>query len=295
MNNDWGWEAAANGALSGAMWGFGYTKGVEAAGISPLSYAGQSAISSTVNYAMPSTSVPITDKFSINASPAFGLGPNGLTGGFNMTGMYSNGDLSIAAGIGAGDNYWGWNAFAAYAGWGGGYGRTTYSSTEVFSKQLGTQNVATYTFYFNHNSFSISNDKWGDKHDRWRTSAAELTIGNWSIGTYLYTNDGEDASNEWLDKSENCVPPWPVGRNKNDGKSTWTNGRPYYAPLWVGYRNGNQITRAGISREWVHNMTQNLVHKQRFGNQNYYMSYDEFRRGTYFYSGYRNPLSIWDR
>jgi hypothetical protein len=58
--------------------------------------------------------------------------------------------------------------------------------------------------------------------------------------------------------------------------------------------NGNQITRIGISRQWVHNMTQNLVHKG-FGDQNYYMFYDEFRRSTHFYTGYRNSLSIWDR
>jgi hypothetical protein len=34
---------------------------------------------------------------------------------------------------------------------------------------------------------------------------------------------------------------------------------------------------------------------QGFGRQNYYMSYDEFQSGGYFYTGYRNPLSLWDR
>jgi hypothetical protein len=168
----------------------------------------------------------------------------------------------------------------------------------VYGKQLGLQRIGTYTAYFNHNSFSISNDLWGDKGDRWRTSAAELTIGKWSIGTYLYTNDGREESGDMQDRSENCVPPKFLGifnsRNKNEGLSTWANGRPYSAPLWVGYRNGNQITRIGISREWIHNNTQNFVH-QRFGKANYYMSYDEFRRSTYFYTGYRNPLSLWDR
>ena len=51
--------------------------------------------------------------------------------------------------------------------------------------------------------------------------------------------------------------------------------------------------RIGFSSEIVHNLTQNMVHK--FMNTPYYMSYDEFRRGGYFYTGYRNPLSLWDR
>jgi hypothetical protein len=43
----------------------------------------------------------------------------------------------------------------------------------------------------------------------------------------------------------------------------------------------------------VHNLTQNMTHK--FMDTPYYMSYDEFRKGGYFYTGYRNPLSLWDR
>jgi len=143
------------------------------------------------------------------------------------------------------------------------------------------------------NSFSVSNDHFGDGGDRQRTSAVELTVGKWSIGTYLYTNDGEKASEGMQDKTDECVPPWPVGKNKNAGLSTWTNGRPYFAPLWIGYRNGNQIIRIGTSQKWVHNITQNWVH-HGFGKQNYYMSYDEFKSGPYFYTGYRNPFSLWD-
>ncbi|MDR1090407.1 MAG: hypothetical protein LBL79_04960 [Prevotella sp.] len=65
------------------------------------------------------------------------------------------------------------------------------------------------------------------------------------------------------DPSENCVPPWPVGKNKNEGLSTWKNGRVYFAPAWFGYRskNGNQTTRIGFSHPMVQNLTQN----QAFG------------------------------
>lgn len=260
---------------------------------------GSMAINTVANHIMPPIYMPIGDHFGIGISPAFGLGASGLTGGFNLTGVYSNGDFSISAGIGAGDNYWGWNATATYAGWGGGYGQTSYGASEVMGQQLGAQRIGTYSAYFNYNSFSISNDLWGDKGDRWRTSAAELTIGKWSVGTYLYTNDGKEASRggpknkPMIDESPNCIPPCPVGIKRSGEKETWTNGRPYSAPFWVGYRNGNQITRLGFSHEIVHNLTQNMVHK--FMSTPYYMSYDEFRRGAYFYTGYRNPLSLWDR
>jgi hypothetical protein len=95
-----------------------------------------------------------------------------------------------------------------------------------------------------------------------------------------------------IDESENCIPSWPVGRKISGKIQTWKNGRPYLAPLWIGYRNGNQIIRFGFSHRTVHNMTQNMVHK--FMDTPYYMMYDEFRAGGYFYTGYRNPLSLWD-
>lgn len=64
---------------------------------------------------------------------------------------------------GAGQNYWGWNAGVTCKGWGAGYGQTSYGASEVMGHQLGTQRVGTYTAYFNHNSFSLSNDLWGNK------------------------------------------------------------------------------------------------------------------------------------
>lgn len=203
------------------------------------------------------------------------------------------GDWNLSAGAGVGKNYAGWNGNATYKGYGPGYGQTYYGSSDIDGHHFDTQTVGTFTGYFNHNSFSITNDLWGDKNDRWRTNSAELTLGDFSIGTYLYTNWGERDSGNNKDESEECVPPWPVGRNKNEGLSTWTNGRVYSAPLWLGYRIGNQISRIGFSHPIIHNLTQNWVHKG-FGHQNYYMNYDEFKTGLYLSSGYYNPFSLWE-
>jgi RHS repeat-associated protein len=304
---NWGWNAVAAGGIGAASAWLGYnTCGLGNAAWAPgqgitsstWNYVGSMAFNTAAGQIIPSMNIPIGNHFGLSVSPAFGLGASGLTAGMNLTGAYRNGDFGLAAGIGAGDNYWGWNASFDVGGYGGGYGQTTYAASEVMGHQLEMQRVGTYTALWEEGSFSISNDLWGDRRDRWRTSAAELNIGKFSVGTYLYTNWGESDSRNMTDKSENCKPPKFLGifnsRNKNEGLSTWTNGRPYFAPLWVGYRNGNQITRIGISRQWVHNNTQNWVH-QGFGKANYYMSYDEFKRGTYFYTGYRNPLSLWDR
>ncbi|MDL2223680.1 hypothetical protein LJB98_06280, partial [Bacteroidales bacterium OttesenSCG-928-M11] len=298
---NWGWSAIAAGGMGAASAWLGYnTAGLATGAITNATWTqvGSMGISAVANQIMPTMYIPIGSHFGLGISPGFGLGASGLIGSINVNGVYTNGDFSIGGGIGIGSTYWGWNASTTYKGYGIGYGQTYYGSSEVMEQQFGPQRVGTYTAFFNHNSFSISNDLWGDKEDRWRTSAAELTIGKWSVGTYLYTNwgekDSEGAPNiSKLDDNSNCVPPWPVGKNKNEGKGTWWNGRVYSAPLWVGYRHGNQITRMGLSHQTIHNLTQNLVHKG-FGNQNYYMSYDEFRGGGYFYTGYRSPFSLWD-
>jgi hypothetical protein len=154
-------------------------------------------------------------------------------------------------------------------------------------QNFGAQAVGTYTGYFNHNSFSISNDLWGDKEDRWRTSAVELTIGKWSIGTYIYTNWGA-RDGQGVDPDTEA----PLfGKSKNGG---WENGRVYFAPAWIGYRQRNQVTRIGFSHKMIQNLTQNLIHKT-IGKAPYFLNYDELKTSGYFYSGYHNPFSLWER
>lgn len=294
---DWGGKALAAGGIGAGMAWLGYNvPGLATGSItnSTWNQVGSMGINTMANQVMPSINVPLGSGFGLSMSPAFGLGAGGLTAGLNWGIMYVNGNFAIGGSTGIGQNYWGWNAAATYKGYGIGYGQTSYDASMVMGHQFSAQRVGSLTGFFNYNSFSISNDLWGDGGDRWRTSAAELTIGNWAVGTYLYTNNGYVASNNgWKDKSDNCIPPFPVGLKISGKKETWRNGRPYFAPFWVGYRNQNQITRVGFSHEIIHNLTQNMVHK--FMSTPYYMSYDEFRRGGYFYTGYRNSLSLWER
>jgi RHS repeat-associated protein len=126
MNNNLGWKAVGNGALTGLMWGLGYTAKIESAGISQLSYAGQSVVTSTVNSFMPSMNVSIGNNFSVNASFGLGVGPNGLAAGFNFSGTYHDGDFSLTGGIGISENRVSWGTGLTYDGFGASYYRTRY-------------------------------------------------------------------------------------------------------------------------------------------------------------------------
>jgi hypothetical protein len=78
---------------------------------------------------------------------------------------------------------------------------------------------------------------------------------------------------------------------KNRG---WVNGQVYFSPLWLGYRDGNTVSRIGYSHWRVQDATQNGVHKWvPFGRQQYYLGYDGFKAGYYLYSGYYNPFSLY--
>ena len=297
---NWGWSAVGAGGLGAASaWlgyntcGLGTTAWAPGQGITSATwnYVGSMAINTVANQIMPPMTVPLGNNFGLSISPAFGIGANGLNGGFSMSGIYSDGDLRLAAGIGAGGNYWGWNAGATYDGYGAGYGLTYYGNATGPDGGPNAQRVANLTAFWKGGSFTIQNDirKWGGDGDKWRSNAVELTIGKFSIGSYIYTNDGETASEGIQDAT--CLSPiW--GKNRGDKFSTWTYGETFSSPVWVGYRHGNQINRFGYSFRAAQDLQQNGVHKY-IGRQNFYTGYDNFQSGFYSYSGYYNPFSLW--
>ncbi|GAB6010243.1 polymorphic toxin type 23 domain-containing protein [Dysgonomonas reticulitermitis] len=297
--DNWGLQAIATGltvgftanALTagfvGAAWASNYS-GTFLGHFAP--YVGKMALATAYSQLMPPIAIPINDKFSLSISPGLGFGTSGLTGGVNIGVNYydEKRDISLSAGIGLGNNHWGWNASFSDEGYGLGYGRTYYSASNIDGQQYGKQTVGTITGYFNHNSFVFSNDALGDGEDRWRTNAVELNLGRFSIGTHLYTNWGSrDSNNKTNDKAA------PVLKNNKNG--AWVNGQVHFAPAWVGYRNKNgHTTRVGFSHPMVQNMTQNLIHKYVTPTP-YFLNYDNFSSGDYFYTGYHNPHSLWER
>lgn len=96
-----------------------------------------------------------------------------------------------------------------------------------------------------------------------------MSVGDFSFGSYIYTNDGKADSGGKDNESRTVDRNSPIwGKNRNKGFSTWKNGQVFSAPVWIGYRRGNQ---------------------------NFYLNYENFKTGGYFYSGYYNPLSLWGK
>ena len=284
---NWGWSSVQSGLCSALSSWIGYNT---IGGASMWSYIAQSSINTTINTFVPTVNIPIGNHFALSVSPAIGIGAGGLSAGLNIGGIYQNGDFSIGTNIGFSSNYWGWYGEIGINDFHAGYGRTQYGSTSAYGETIGYQTIGTVKLGYGDVSFALSNDLFGEKHqDRWRTSAAELSIGNFSIGTYVVTNDGKKESN-YMTNSE---PSLLLGLNKRFGAHT--KGEVYSAPLWIGYRYKNQITRLGYSHPFVQDLTQNAVHHYfKPGAAPDFVHYNNFNYGFFSYVGYYNPLSLWN-
>ncbi|MCL1932217.1 MAG: polymorphic toxin type 23 domain-containing protein [Candidatus Azobacteroides sp.] len=293
-NGDWGWKALGNGALSSVMWGIGYTGEVAKAGITPLSYAAQSAVSSTVNQFMPSMSIPIgNSNFSIGASFGLGISPNGLVGGVNFSGTYRNGDFALTGGIGASGNMSSVGGDISYGDVGVSYYETTYGGATGPDGKPNNQKLGGYGINIGEFSLRVENDLnfkikgvelGGDGGDRWRTSAVEIGIKNFVLGTSVYTNEPDGS----LDKN---------GYSKfwNRTKQAYADGTAYNSPLYVGVKQGGRVTRIGLNQPWIQDMTQNGVHLFLSKSSPLFPTpYGEYS-SAYRYSGYYNPYSLYYR
>lgn len=290
----WGWSSVQSGLMTAATSWLGYNT----AGLSSASGAitsstwkaiGQMGVNTLVNNVIPPLTIG-NGTWGLSISPAFGFGEGGLMSGMSFGFYYQKGEWSFMTNFGLSNSFYGFDISAKWKGLGLGYGRTFYASSDCLGANLGKQDVGSYTLFFPDGKFKISNDLWGDKEDRWRTSAAELTLKRLSLGTYIVTNYGErDGEGRNLEMKA----PWPIGENRN-GLGAWNNGKVYSAPFWIGIKTNGSVFRIGYNHETIQNMTQNLVHTTRIGPQSYYLNYTDLHRGIYSYFGYNNPLSIWN-
>ena len=293
---DWGWNAVGAGGLGAGtallsyytMGGFSLAAGGSLSG--GLSFAGNYMLSSTFNSFMPSFNIPISNNFSFSASLGLGFGSGTLGLGLNTSLNYTNGDFSASLGWGIGSgstgDYSGWGASARYKGWGLGYTRTNYSSAD-------NQVVGGVSLYFRDVSFRLENDFFGDGHDRFRSNAFELTVGNFTLGSNLYNNDvGEKAEIDYNGKMLNGKPNRPY---KGKPMGAWKEGQTYSSPLWIGIKGaGSTIYRFGYSHPMVQDRTQNVTHKfVPWARTQFFNRYDEFKKGFYNYTGFNNPYSLW--
>jgi hypothetical protein len=296
-NHDWGWKAVGAGAIGAGTALLGYYSGgaTSAASIAEgfsavsgghaatvaLGYSGRYVASAAISSMLPSMSIPIGNNFSVNISPGVGFGSSGLVGGVNVTGTYNDGTTAISGGYSVTGNSSSWSVGAMHNGYGGSYYRTTYGGNN-------SQTVGGIGLNFNKVSVRLENDFFGDRHDRWRSNAIEIGIGNFVFGTTLYNNDPAGEGQGVLNL------PDRRGNYNTGNYKAWENGKVYNSPWYAGYRSGNNVTRWGYSHPSAQDLTQNNVHRLvPFGRQNYYVDYSEFTSGPYMYSGFYNPYSLW--
>ncbi len=298
----WGWNAVGSGVVGAGMFMAGYYScGATSAGsfanvassasmqgsadTMALGFAGRAAASSAMSSILPSVSVPLGDNFSVNVSPGIGFGSGGFAVGVNASATYNDGTTVVTGGYGATGNSSSWSMGATHNGYGGSYYRTSYSGSN-------SQIVGGIGLNFNNVSVRLENDFFGDKHDRWRSNAIEIGIGNVVFGTTLYNNFPGPQSG--AENQDVVNIPDRRGNYNTDGYGAWRNGKVYNSPWYAGYRSGSNVTRLGYSHPSAQDLTQNNVHRLvPFGRQNYYVDYSEFTSGPYTYSGFYNPYSLW--
>ena len=300
---NWGMSSVKNGLIGTVVSWLGYnTGGYSASSITNTTweYSAKICINNFANKALPSLTVPISNNFAFSLSPTFGLGTDGFVYGALGGLAMRFGDVSINLSEGITNNYYGWNATASYDGWGLGFGKTYYNEDIVRGNTLGKQTVGTITALLSKDvSFRLSNDMFGKNHlDRWRTSAAELSIGEFSVGTYVTTNWGAKESGPQeatIKEKTNYYRDDILGYNPYNSKGiggSWKKGDIYTAPFWFGYNHNGNVYRFGYSHNYVQSLTQNAVHKYLVKTP-YFLGKDNFYKGLFIYNGYNNPLSLW--
>ncbi len=302
-SGNWGWSSIQSGLIGGVTtWLSANLCGADSflshTSKSKINWGavGKYAAATTASIISPSTTIPINSHLAVGGSMLFSFGSGGICAGLGVGIQYSEGKFKAMAGFGAGTNYYGWSSSVKYGQWGAGYGRTTYSSGDFHGELAGSQTLGTLSLYFPYKaSINFSNDCLGDREDRWRTNFIDFSVAQFSIGSFVSTNWGRNASELSAKPGEKVFyekeADSPIGKNKN-GNGAWLDGRVYFAPAWVGYRTGNTVIRAGFSHKSVQNITQNLIHKNvKFAATHYFLNYEKMYTGGYFHYGRYNPFT----
>lgn len=221
-------------------------------------------------------------------------------GGFNASGSISyqsSSGYGISFGGGTGNNSYSYGGSVNYNGYGIGYYQTHYgSSSNNPSGSPNPQTVGGITLFGKNWSARMENDFLAGTGDKWRTGAFEVSVGKFSVGFSIYTNEQTNPPDKF-DKTAKS-PIWGANNRPRKGETLggWINGLVYDAPIWLGYNTGMGISRIGYSHRYVQDFFQNGIHKWiPFGHQNYYLKYVEGINHGYGYNGFYNQFSLYGK
>jgi len=226
--------------------------------------------------------------FTFGASAGVGMAQNAYVNG-NIT--YTSGDFTfgVGGGLASGND--------PQVGGGITYTGDNWSLGYSYSYFGGDQSQGTGTFSGSIGDFSmrIENDLFAwNGQDRWRTSAIEIGIGDFAIGTNVLTNDPGNTEEKKVDPNGLNLR----GKKNKHGYGAWVDGLVFDSPLYVSHRYGNKVSRIGFSHPMIQDRTQNFIHKNfgignfSIGYQNFYNKYT-YSGGIYKYSGIYSPYTLW--
>jgi len=294
LTNNWQGEASAKQTIMAGIGALFMPAGA-VSGANLLKF-GVQQVGNTLLSQYVSINIPISENSSISLSPGLGFNPaSGLSWGANAS--FNSRYVSLA--VGGGTNHVAVGGSVTFDnGLTLGYYATFYGSKQGPDGKSNKQLVGGVSASYKDFSVRFENDFLAFQgKDRWRTNAFEIQYKNFVFGTSVYTNDPEG---EGSDKDYEGTDLLGNRNKKFNGKEygAWEEGQVYLAPLWFGYRDGNNVIRAGVSDRMVQDRTQNWVHRNGFlylpfVHQNFYNKYDYMYEGPYNYSGYYNPFSLW--
>ncbi|MBL7901699.1 MAG: hypothetical protein JNK73_06865 [Bacteroidia bacterium] len=228
---------------------------------------------------------------------SFGVSVGVGVGGFNASGnisFQSSSGFGVSIGGGVGSNMYSYGGAVNYNGNGASYYQTHYgSASNNPSGSPNPQTVGGVSVFGKNWSVRMENDFLAGTGDKWRTGAFEVSVGKFSVGFTIYTNEQKET-----DPVVNTPSPIHGANNRPRTKSlgTWENGLVYDAPIWFGYNTGMGVSRIGYSHKYVQDFFQNGIHKWiPFGHQNYYLKYVEGINHGYGYNGFYNQFSLYGK
>ncbi|MDD2962416.1 MAG: polymorphic toxin type 23 domain-containing protein [Bacteroidales bacterium] len=249
------------------------------------------------------------DPFNIGLSVGYNNGGFSASAGFGLGGFYANASSSVAVGdfsfnLGAGYSSGFGNLIDRAAtkvsgfNYSGGISYYDRANDQYFSfggtifSGSHPQNNWAVGYQKGDFSFRMTNDAFvgGDKA---RTAAAEIGLGNHTVGFNLFTTAppvAERQSDYFKGGNETWESPiW--GKNKKE-RYTYSSGSRLWAGLYLGYRNGNTNSRTGIDAPWVQDLFQNGLHKH-IVHSPYFNSELGPDSRLFFQGGYINPFSLY--
>ncbi|HAH59197.1 MAG TPA: hypothetical protein DCL86_13710, partial [Bacteroidales bacterium] len=109
-------------------------------------------------------------------------------------------------------------------------------------------------------SFAMTNDAFRGS-DWYRTAAAEIGIGEVSFGFNLFTTEPPLEEYKRKPKQLGGDSEYISPIHGKNPLGTYSSGSRVYAGMYLGYRNGNRVSRFGIDAAWVQDLFQNGIHR----------------------------------